>query len=100
MNPEKGEALAQVKKQHVEQLPIRPIDFSSSSEKKLHDNIVTLVSSLLILFPKLQRATGQERTIIRRQIDGTDHRIDELVYELYGLTEEEIKIVEGANEEK
>ena len=29
INPEKGEALAEVKAQHVEQLPIHPIDFSS-----------------------------------------------------------------------
>jgi hypothetical protein len=35
---------------------------------------------------------------LQRQIDGTDHQIDRLVYELYGLTEEEIKIVEGAGE--
>jgi hypothetical protein len=31
----------------------------------------------------------------KRQIEATDRQIDLLVYELYGLTEEEIKIVEG-----
>ena len=31
---------------------------------------------------------------IHRQMDATDRQIDRLVYELYGLTEEEIKIVE------
>ncbi len=31
-----------------------------------------------------------------RQIKHTDSEIDRLVYELYGLTEEEIAIVEGA----
>jgi len=30
-----------------------------------------------------------------RQIAATDEVIDRLVYELYGLTEEEIRIVEG-----
>jgi len=30
-----------------------------------------------------------------RQIAATDEAIDKLVYELYGLTEEEIRIVEG-----
>jgi hypothetical protein len=39
--------------------------------------------------------TNHERTILQRQIDATDKQIDRLVYELYGLTEEEIKIVEG-----
>ena len=32
--------------------------------------------------------------MIQRQIDATDRQIDELVYKLYDLTEEEIKIVE------
>ncbi len=37
-----------------------------------------------------------EKTSLHRQIDATDQQIDQLVYELYGLTEEEMKIVEGA----
>jgi len=36
-----------------------------------------------------------DKTRIQRQIAATDKQIDNLVYELYGLTEEEIKIVEG-----
>ena len=34
--------------------------------------------------------------IIGRQIEATDAEIDRLVYDLYGLSEEEIAIVEGA----
>lgn len=34
---------------------------------------------------------------MREQIDKTDKEIDKMVYELYGLTEEEIKIVEEIN---
>jgi len=33
---------------------------------------------------------------IQTQINQTDREIDQMVYELYGLTEEEIKIVEEA----
>ena len=36
-----------------------------------------------------------EREMLQRQIDATDREIDTLVYELYGLSEDEIKIVEG-----
>ncbi len=36
-----------------------------------------------------------QKEINKRQIDATDAKIDRIVYELYGLTEEEIKIVEG-----
>jgi len=39
--------------------------------------------------------TDHEKTALQRQIDATDQQIDQLVYELYGLTEEEIKLVEG-----
>ncbi len=33
-------------------------------------------------------------SLLMREIEATDRQIDQLVYELYGLTEEEIKIVE------
>jgi hypothetical protein len=32
----------------------------------------------------------------RHQIDATDRQIDQLVYQLYGLTDDEIRIVEEA----
>lgn len=34
---------------------------------------------------------------VRRDIEATDRLIDLVVYRLYGLTEEEVKIVEGRN---
>jgi hypothetical protein len=40
--------------------------------------------------------TGHEKTALQRQIDATDRQIDQLVYELYGLTDEEIALVEAA----
>jgi len=38
--------------------------------------------------------TPQEQEIVKREIESTDGKIDKLVYELCGLTEEEIRIVE------
>jgi len=38
--------------------------------------------------------TDHEMIALHRQVDATDKQIDKLVYELYGLTEEEIRIVE------
>ena len=38
-----------------------------------------------------------ERDELKREIDQTDKQIDKLVYDLYGLTEEEQKIVEGGH---
>jgi len=39
---------------------------------------------------------GHEKTLLKRQIEATDRQIDQFVYELYDLTEDEIKIVEEA----
>lgn len=36
-----------------------------------------------------------QKNALQRQIDATDRQIDQLVYELYGLTEEEVDVVEG-----
>ena len=95
MNPEKGEALAQVKKFHVEQLPIRTINFADPVDIAHHDRMVALVTQMLDLNKKLQDTRlEQERTMLSRQIEATDGAIDTLVYELYRLTEEEIRIVE------
>jgi len=37
----------------------------------------------------------QDKKLYKTQIDLLDHQIDTLVYKLYGLTEKEIKVVEG-----
>jgi hypothetical protein len=39
--------------------------------------------------------TPQEKTSLERQIAATDAQIDKLVYDLYGLTLDEIQVVEG-----
>jgi hypothetical protein len=60
------------------------------------DRMVSLVEQMLFLHKHLQEArTPHEKTGLQRQIEATDCQIDALVYELYGLTEEEIRIVEG-----
>ena len=60
------------------------------------DRMVSLVDQMLSLHKQLKEArTPHEQTGLQRQIEATDGQIDALVYELYGLTEEEIRIVEG-----
>lgn len=86
---------------YLSKLPIPAIDLSNPFEKTLFNKIVSFVTSMLDFHKKLPLAkTDHEKTIIQRQIEGTDYRIDELVYELYGLTEEEIKIVEDSQDKK
>ena len=83
-------------KQYFGELPIRTINFSDKSDKATHDRMVTLVVQMLELHKKLAATrTPQEQIALERQIAAIDTQIDRLVYDLYGLTEAEIKIVEG-----
>ena len=85
----------------IRRLPIRNIDSLNTEEKSLHDRMVAFVDSMLKLHKDLSSVkTDQESTALQRQMDAKDKQIDALVYELYGLTEEEIKIVEGTVEMK
>jgi len=59
-----------------------------------HDELVSLVERMLELHKRSPRLP-QEQEMVKREIESTDGRIDRLVYELYGLTDEEIKIVES-----
>jgi hypothetical protein len=96
MNPEKGEALAQVKKKHVEQLPILRINFSEPKDKADHDQIVELVEQILSLHKRMINAKiPRDKTVLQQQIAFIDNKIDKIVYGLYGLVDEEIKTVEG-----
>ncbi|MBU1743771.1 MAG: Eco57I restriction-modification methylase domain-containing protein [Proteobacteria bacterium] len=82
-------------KQFLVQLPIRTIDFTDAADRERHDRMVALVEEMLALHRRLAAArTDHEQTNLKRQIDATDSRIDRLVYDLYSLTEEEIRIVE------
>ncbi|HUU29021.1 MAG TPA: TaqI-like C-terminal specificity domain-containing protein [archaeon] len=85
--------------QYLIKIPIRTIDFTNPADKARHDLMVTMVERMLDLNRQLAEAREpQARTVLKRQIETTDRLIDRLVYELYGLTEEEIGIVEKSFE--
>jgi hypothetical protein len=84
-------------RQYLEMLPIRRVNFNDPTDVARHDRIVALVEKML----QLQRGKAESDAILldarhdlARQIEQLDAQIDALVYELYGLTEEEIAMVE------
>jgi hypothetical protein len=86
------------KTNYLKPFHVHTINFSNSAEKAQHDKMVSLVESMLALHQRLASAKApQEKEMLSRQIESTDAAIDRLVYGLYGLTEEEIKIVKGAS---
>ncbi|MEI7902423.1 MAG: hypothetical protein WCK89_19410 [bacterium] len=60
-----------------------------------NDKMVELVETMLKLHKDLPKAkTPHEQESLQRQIAATDKAIDALVYELYELTDEEVRVVE------
>jgi adenine-specific DNA-methyltransferase len=79
LNPEKGEALAEVKKENLSKLPI------CFGDILIQNKITDLV----------KQALNQKLKNPNSDTTDLENQIDQLVYQLYGLTEEEIKIVEA-----
>jgi type I restriction-modification system DNA methylase subunit len=87
-------------KQFIEQLPVRPIDFSYTPDTSRHDRIVSMVNQVMELHHRAGRAKSDtEKAVIQRQIDSTDGEIEQVVYDLYGLTKEEIAILESKDKD-
>ncbi len=92
------DAFPQIKVSQLKAMPIRILDFSNPSDKARHDRMVKLVEQMLSLHKQLAEAkTEHQKTVLQRQIDATDGQIDRLVYELYELTDEEVKLIEESD---
>jgi hypothetical protein len=77
-------------------LPVYTPDFDDPADADRHKRIVVLVTRLLALKKSLSDADSDRvREVLREKIAITDRKIDRTVYELYGLTPEEIAVVEG-----
>jgi len=93
--PAKLSGYSRFNAKNISNTPIRIIDFSNPTDKARHGRMVDLVEQMLELHKQLAEAKEpQSKTVLQRQIEATDRQIDELVYKSYGLTDEEIKIVE------
>jgi hypothetical protein len=77
---------------------ISTTDFSDPADVARHDSHGPLVERMLALHKQLPQAgTPHEKTALKRCIEATDGQIEVLVYGLYGLTGEEIGIVQKAS---
>ena len=83
---------------YLGKIPINAINFSDPTKKQMHNKMIQMVESIIDLnLKKTETRSERDIELIQRQIDSTDREIDRLVYELYGLTDEEIKIVESTS---
>lgn len=74
---------------YIENSPIPPI---TKENQPIADQIVQKVDQILSLTKSEDYDTNQSK---QQQVKNLEHEIDQLVYQLYNLTDEEIKIIEG-----
>jgi adenine-specific DNA-methyltransferase len=87
---------SEIQARQIEQLPLPLLN---KKDEVRHDRIVALVEVMLAAKRQLQQArTDSDRNHYENKCAALDRQIDNLVYELYGLTPEEIAIVEGKGE--
>src|SRR5258708_2250151 len=86
--------------QYMEKVPIRMIDHANASDKALHGQIVTLVDRMLDLTNEKRsgKLAPSELDNLERELAANDAKIDDLVCELYGLSSEDRKAIDGSSE--
>ena len=90
------ESFPQVTIFSLEQLPIRTLDVSNPGDRSKRDKMVLLVDQMLASRKQLTAAqSDKDKDFYCHRCDGLDRQIDALVYDLYRLTDDEIRLVEG-----
>jgi type I restriction-modification system DNA methylase subunit len=96
LSDNKNKVFAKVLATNLSKLPIPEKILSTNVKKNLHDEIVRHIQSIVSFNKEKQQTTLPEKLEqLQHRINHTDDKINKLVYELYGLTKEEIKIVES-----
>jgi len=76
--------------------PVPTPDFDDPHDAVRHGRMVSLVTEMLDLYRHLGLAASEpEKRIITQEIDSTEKQIDSLVYGIYGLSVDEIVVVES-----
>ena len=77
-------------------IPMPSVDLTKKSDKEVHDKLVKLVDNIIAINKKLVGENNPNtKEILERQVRALDGEIDRLVYGLYGLSDNEIRIIEN-----
>jgi hypothetical protein len=91
--PEAGKTFAEIKISNLKKVNIP--NLLLSQKNRIGGDLIEMVEQMLEIQKKYNNAKLEnEKMMFKKQIDILDNQIDQMVYDLYGLTEEEIKIVE------
>ena len=93
---QKGSVFPEVRIYSLNHLPIRTINFSDKTDSDTHDKIVQLVEQMLqARLQTIAARNERDQTFYQNKCLALDRQIDQLVYGLYDLTDEERKVVEN-----
>ena len=93
MNSDEKKTFPKIKKEAI--LSIRIPKIETTEEQAFQNEVIKLVDQILKLKAEITKTKLQTKTeTFQSKIDFCNSRINEIVYQLYGLTEEEIKIIE------
>jgi adenine-specific DNA-methyltransferase len=82
----------------IDKEPLLQIPIFKTENKEQEDKMIALVNQMLESKKREKEATSdREKEYIADHIKSLDYQIDNLVYEMYGLSDEEREIVEGRN---
>jgi hypothetical protein len=80
----------------LRRLPVVLIKATDDNARSTHDQMVRLVEQVLEAKKQLEKAkTDKDKAYYEKKCASLDRQIDRLVYQLYGLSEKEIRVVEG-----
>ena len=81
---------------NLEKLPIKNLNLDDKQDKEIYDKLVNLVDSIIDLNKKLSSEKNPNTVeMLNARIQAVDKAIDKIVYSLYGLNDEEIRVIEG-----
>lgn len=85
-----------ISKTFLEQIPLPDIDLKNKKDKEIHDKLLNLVDNIIVANKKIAFENNPNtKIVLQRQINAIDSQIDKLIYELYKLSDDEIKLIEG-----
>ncbi len=85
-----------VSKKQLDDFVFKPIDFSNKVETKSYYQIISHVEQLLQLNKDLQLTLLEtKKDQLKQKIEYNEDKINGLVYQLYNLTPEEIKMIQN-----
>ena len=80
----------------ISSFPIKELDLDNKQDKEIHDKLVNLVDNIIDLNKKLSSEKNPNTIeMLNTRIQAVDAAIDKIVYSLYGLSDDEIGIIEG-----